>query len=251
MREAAEEAVLPVTFLLNPSLDAGRLRAAYQRDRRVRIADFLDADGAERLHKHLRERADWRLVINQGDKLFELDRNAQAALSPDAKAQLDIAIHQRARREFQYRYETVRVPDSAELRAAESTLLNDFARFISSPPLLDFLRDVTGQDAMTFADAQATAYGPEHFLTAHDDGVAGKNRLAAYVFNITPEWRADWGGLLMFHAADGHIEEAYTPRFNALNLFAVPQPHSVSYVTPFVPYRRYAVTGWLRAGPVP
>ncbi len=47
----------------------------------------------------------------------------------------------------------------------------------------------------------------------------------------------------MFHRADGHIAEALTPSFNALNLFAVPQPRSVSMVAPFAAARRYSVTG--------
>jgi Rps23 Pro-64 3,4-dihydroxylase Tpa1-like proline 4-hydroxylase len=51
----------------------------------------------------------------------------------------------------------------------------------------------------------------------------------------------------MFHSASGHVEQAFTPRFNALNIFKVPQLHSVSFVAPFVPFRRYAVTGWLRS----
>jgi SM-20-related protein len=112
--------------------------------------------------------------------------------------------------------------------------------------VVDFLRVVTGKKGIDFADAQATAYGPGHFLTAHDDEVAGKQRHAAYVFNLTPVWRVDWGGLLLFHGADGHVSRGFTPSFNALNIFAVPQPHSVSMVAPFAANRRYSVTGWLR-----
>ncbi|WP_129794476.1 2OG-Fe(II) oxygenase family protein [Sphingosinicella sp. CPCC 101087] len=234
-------------FALNPALDAMALRDRFAARGRVHIPDFLAADGAARLLAHLRERPDWILVINQDDKLFELDRSAQAALTEAQKAQLDAAVHRSARRGFQYRYETVRVPDSAAKRAAEPTLLTRFADFLAEPATLAFLRTVTGADAIGFADAQATAYSPGHFLTAHDDNVAGKDRAAAYVMNLSAEWRADWGGLLMFEGGDGHIEEAYVPRFNALNLFAVPAPHSVSYVAPFAPWRRYSVTGWLRA----
>ena len=154
-----------------------------------------------------------------------------------------------ARLGFQFRFETIRVPDRDADRLAEPTLLNEFARFLSSKPVVDFFRQITGAGDIGFADAQGTAYGPGHFLTAHDDDVDGKRRRAAYVFNLTPEWRVDWGGLLLFHAADGHVEEGYTPRFNALNIFAVPAVHSVSCVAPFAAHRRYSVTGWLRAGP--
>jgi Rps23 Pro-64 3,4-dihydroxylase Tpa1-like proline 4-hydroxylase len=106
---------------------------------------------------------------------------------------------------------------------------------------------VTGDERIAYVDAQATRYRPGHFLTEHTDDVAGKQRLYAYVLNLTPAWRIDWGGLLLFHAPDGHVAEAYCPRFNALNVFAVPQAHSVSVVAPFAPAHRLSVTGWLRA----
>lgn len=240
-----------LAFAINPALDPALLGRVFQQTGRVHVRQFLAGDGAERLQAHLRGRQDWRLVVNQQDKLFELDRAAQAALTPAQREQLDSAIATAARHGFQFCFETVRVPDAESERAADLAPLSQFARFMSSEPVLDFLRIVTDRRDIAFADAQATAYGPRHFLTAHDDEVAGKHRAAAYVMGLTPEWRIDWGGLLMFHGRDGHVEEALTPSFNALNLFAVPQPHSVSYVTPFVPNRRYAVTGWLRTSPKP
>jgi len=45
----------------------------------------------------------------------------------------------------------------------------------------------------------------------------------------------------------GNVTRAFTPGFNILNLFRVPQPHSVSWVNDLAPSPRYAVTGWLRA----
>lgn len=238
-------------YTLNPRLDPERLAHEFARAGRLHVPEWLAGDAAERLYRFLRENSAWRLHINQGEKLFELDRTQQAALTPDAAAELDRAVNQAARYGFQFRFESIRISDSAAERAAQPSLLNDFARFLSSDIMLGFLRQVTGATDIDFADAQATAYGPGHFLTSHDDDVAGKNRRVAYVFNLTPKWRADWGGLLQFYRADGHVTEAYAPRFNALNIFAVPQPHSVSYVTPAAAYRRYSVTGWLRAGEVP
>ncbi|HEX8444477.1 MAG TPA: 2OG-Fe(II) oxygenase family protein [Allosphingosinicella sp.] len=238
-------------FALNPRLDRERLAEDFARRGRLHIPSFLDADGGDPLLQHLKARDDWRLVINQGEKLFELERKAQAQLTPVQLEQLETAVRQAARQGFQFRFETIRVPDPEQERAKEGSLLSELAIFLSSYEVLGFFRQVTGRPEIAFADAQGTAYGPGHFLTVHDDEVAGKDRVAAYVLNLTPEWRIDWGGLLMFHGADGHVEEAYAPRFNALNIFSVPQAHSVSYVTPFVPNRRYAVTGWLRASPKP
>ena len=59
---------------------------------------------------------------------------------------------------------------------------------------------------------------------------------------------AGLGGLLLFYDSRGNVVRGYTPGFNMLNIFKVPQPHSVSWVTPLAANPRYAVTGWLRAG---
>jgi SM-20-related protein len=95
-------------------------------------------------------------------------------------------------------------------------------------------------------DAQATRYERGHYLTQHDDSAAEKGRLYAFVLNLTPHWRTDWGGLLNFIDADGHVAEAYAPAWNAINLFRVPQPHAVSCVAPFAGAPRLSITGWVR-----
>ena len=117
---------------------------------------------------------------------------------------------------------------------------------LNSAPFLAFIRALTGDSRAAYVDAQATRYRPGDFLTAHDDDVEGKNRLFAYVMNFTPAWRADWGGLLAFHDADGHVAEAYTPTFNALNIFRVPQVHAVTQVASFAAGPRLSITGWIR-----
>jgi SM-20-related protein len=233
-------------FQMNPSLDAKALAARFKADGKLQIPDFLEQGCAERFFESLRGRDDWALIVNQDDKSFDLDRKAQAALSDEQRLALDQAVYAGARYGFQFRYEAIRVPDGEKERRKLRDPLASFASFLSSPAVVNFLRTVTGKAGIDFADAQATAYGPGHFLTAHDDEVAGKKRHAAYVFNLTPVWRVDWGGLLLFHGPDGHVTRGFTPSFNALNIFAVPQPHSVSMVAPFAANRRYSVTGWLR-----
>jgi Rps23 Pro-64 3,4-dihydroxylase Tpa1-like proline 4-hydroxylase len=65
------------------------------------------------------------------------------------------------------------------------------------------------------------------------------------VLNLTiPDWKSEWGGFLNFFDEYGNIEAGFRPMFNSLNLFLVPQRHSVSYVAPFAPVGRYAITGW-------
>ena len=235
------------TLSLDPRMPVAALAAEFARTGRVRVQPFLDEGQAESLRAHLKGRDDWTQVVSGPAGAVELPRTARDTLPPDRLAALDAAVRAEARYGFQYRYETIRVPDKPAARQAVDDALTGFARFLSSGPVLERLRLITGIDEVAFADAQATAYGPGDFLTAHDDDVAGKARRAAYVFALSPQWRPEWGGLLLFHGAAGHLE-GWSPGMNALTLFAVPSAHSVSEVVAQVPVRRYSVTGWLRAG---
>lgn len=95
--------------------------------------------------------------------------------------------------------------------------------------------------------ARSPATGQGSFLTAHDDAVQDKARVAAFVFQLKPYWRTEYGGLLLFHDENDRAVEGLVPRFNALDLFSVPVTHSVSQVTRAAPHPRVAVTGWLSA----
>ena len=117
---------------------------------------------------------------------------------------------------------------------------------INDQPLMDLVRAVTAIPDLRKADAQATLYAPGDFLSSHDDSKAGEGRRIAYVLGFASDWRIDWGGYLLFHDEEGDVVAGFKPRFNALNLFEVPQRHSVSYVPPFAPAGRLAITGWFR-----
>jgi len=108
------------------------------------------------------------------------------------------------------------------------------------------MRAVTGIDELVKADAQATLFAPNHYLGSHSDSHVANGWRVAYVLNLAPDnWHPDWGGYLLFLNEDGDVVEGFRPRFNALNLFLVPQEHLVSYVPPFAPTARLAITGWL------
>jgi Rps23 Pro-64 3,4-dihydroxylase Tpa1-like proline 4-hydroxylase len=234
-------------FNISQTIDITSIRASFKAKGRVDIQNFLAAGQADMLRTHLMERGDWTLVLNAGDQVYEIERSRFAEMTLEQREELDRRVIEAGRRGFQYRYEAVRVPDDDADRRKRNSLLDRFVRFMSSPTVLDFLSHITDNDRLEFADGQATSYSPGHFLTSHDDDVTGKGRHAAYVFGLTPGWRAEWGGLLMFHGNDGNIEDAFAPAMGALRLFAVPKLHSVSYVTPFAPEPRISVTGWLRS----
>lgn len=51
----------------------------------------------------------------------------------------------------------------------------------------------------------------------------------------------------MFLTMDGHVAQAFSPKWGALNIFTVPQPHAVSMVTPIAEAARYSISGWMRS----
>ncbi|QIQ86317.1 hypothetical protein [Erythrobacter sp.] len=91
-------------FRINPALDPEALAREFARAGRVHIPDFLVAEDAERLLDHLKAaEEEWRLVINAGEKLFELDRKTQGEMDEGQREALDQAVNAQARAGFQFR----------------------------------------------------------------------------------------------------------------------------------------------------
>lgn len=167
----------------------------------------------------------------------------------EEQARLVQRVHDQATDDFQYLFDRFRIDAALKAGAPAPEALFDVFRLFNSPPFLALARRLTGDERILHIDAQATRYLPGHFLNAHDDLNAAAGRLYAYVLNLTPNWRAEWGGLLMFMDAPDSVTATLTPRFNALNVFRVPQPHAVSMVAPFAGTPRYSITGWWRTLP--
>lgn len=224
--------------------DCARVFAAHVR---IHIPDALDETSAMTLNAAMNAAANWALVVNSGDEVFDIKPEDRAAQGPEFDARLAGLAAQGGRGAFQFIFESIRLSEAGEPYEGEPAELRALTRFLNSEAFLGFARKVTGDPSIAYCDAQATRYRPGHFLTAHDDKVEAKKRRAAFVLNLTPRWKADWGGLLNFIDEDGHIAEGYTPAWNALNLFRVPQLHHVSYVNPLAGEDRLSITGWLRA----
>jgi Rps23 Pro-64 3,4-dihydroxylase Tpa1-like proline 4-hydroxylase len=237
----------PAPFHLNPDLDIAGLADHFARTGRIQIVDFLTEESARLLSQDLNGSNRWRHVVNGETQVFEAEPAVFDGMPADQRAALDQAMFTKAAQGFQFSYDTIRTPDDAPSRMRSGTLLDTFALFMSAPATLNCVARITGNREIVFADAQATRYRTGDFLTRHDDDVAGKGRHFAYVLGLTEGWRPEWGGLLLFNGRHGDIVETMTPRFNALSLFAIGQPHSVSYVAPYAPKARQSVTGWYRS----
>ncbi|MDZ4361822.1 2OG-Fe(II) oxygenase [Brevundimonas sp.] len=211
---------------------------------RAQITDVLDAASAMDLYRAAAEE-NYGVVTQRGTGHVDLPAAWLASLEPEQKRALGQAVQNSAVTDFQYLYDNVPIYDQVVMGQA-APVWRDLVGFLNGEAFLGLMRDVTGEARIVMADAQLTRYRPGHFLTGHDDHAEGKSRYFAYVLNLTPIWRLEWGGLLAFHGEDGNVAEAFTPRFNTLNLLRVPSPHSVTQVALSAGADRLSVTGWLR-----
>ena len=230
---------------LNPKLARRVIAEIFRTQGRVHIPDVLTAASASAVYSQLSTETPWQLSLNVGERHFDFTHQQLMVMPPEQRETMTRRMLEQSRRGFQYVFENYPLYDLYQAGERAHPLLA-VHEFLNSEEFLQFAREITGLREIAFADSQATKYLPGHFLTEHDDDVAGKQRLAAYVLGFTPQWRADWGGILQFIDQDGHVAEGYVPKFNVLNVFRVPQKHNVSYVTPAAAHARYSITGWLR-----
>lgn len=238
-------------FRLNPSLDRETLADRYRCNGRVQVRNALTEGTAAEIRKILASHTPWGMAGQAG---------SQAAPQAVEAPELRTADGQnKARHIMEASHKTAASGDYA-CRFARYPMLNAYKErwspdsphdmlleYLNTPDFLELVRDITGIENLVKADAQATLFGPGHFLGRHIDSHVGEGWRVAYVLNLAgDDWHPDWGGYLTFFDEDGDIVEGWKPRFNTLNLFAVPQSHSVSYVTPFAPAQRFAITGWVR-----
>lgn len=235
-------------FAIDPSLDASRLAPHFDRFGRMHLPGFLCTPGAETLSASLTGLDGWTVSTLGGGSTIDIPAHAFAAADDAARTALLASAHGEARSGFHYMFESLRISDLADAGVALPPGLKALYDWLNSEVFLSFARTLSGDPELAYVDAQATRYRPGHYLNEHDDEKPGAGRRLAYVLNLTEVWRPSWGGLLAFLDGDGHVAEAYTPGFNALNLFRTPQPHMVSQVSVFAGAPRLSITGWIRTG---
>ena len=233
--------------MFNPELDLESIAKTYFRDGRVVITNALPPDVADSLHAELSTRVPWSLAYRRGDESKRMDAGDYAALSGERRRLLLQEAYEEAASAFQFVYESYMLITAYLEDPDMPTPLKALVETLNSVATRQILGTLVGRDDVRKVDGQATCYRSGHFLTYHDDRRKDHGRLAAYVLNLTPNWRSDWGGLLHFMDPTGRVSGTVVPAFNQLTLFRVPQGHCVSLVAPFASAPRLSITGWLRS----
>lgn len=236
-----------LSFNLNTELDRSLLAKKFSDEGRIQIRDVLRPETAEHLRSILQNETKWGLAwqaATEGphalryEQTESLDHNEISNILQKSGAAV-------AAGQYGFVYQQYAMLDAYLGKWNPEHPLDRLLEHLNSHPFLQLIRDVTGVESIVKAEAQATCFGPGHFLTEHDDSHSRDPRRVAYVLNLSiPDWKSEWGGYLNFFDANGNIEAGFKPAFNTLNMFLVPQRHSVSYVPEFAPVGRFAITGW-------
>ena len=230
---------------INEEHDPETLGRILQKEGRLQVANFFSPDTADYLYKIHMENKNWYLAYNEGSSYFESSVEQLQALTPQQRQQFMNSINARARTQFQYVFFQYYISQAIQLEEQPGHPMHQFHEFMNSEAILNLMRTMTGEDAVRKADCYASNYAPGHFLTAHDDRHDSHDRVAAYVFSMTKTWDKNWGGHLAFFDDAGNITDALIPSFNTLNIFLVPQLHSVQLVSSFAGANRSSYLGWL------
>ena len=233
------------TLEINPNHDLASLNQTLRERGRLQVADFFTADTAEYLHQLLVSNKHWYMAYNQGNNYYESSMEQLQALAPDKRQKFMNSIYRRASTQFQYVFYQYYITQAIELNEQPGDPMHQMHHFMNSREVLDFMRTLTGENAISKADSYASMYLPGHFLTTHDDRHDKHDRVAAYVFSMNKKWEKNWGGHLAFFDDGGNITDAFIPSFNTLNIFLIPQLHSVQLVAPFAAENRTSFLGWL------
>lgn len=238
-------------FELNPNLDIAASAARFAATGRVQLRDVLTPASARELQLVLARGTDWGMAVGAGTAK-PVSFSAEKSRSPEGQQALRLASRaaeqHSARGEYGFRFAHYPIIEAIREGRDPGGPFEVLLEHLNAPAFLGMVRAVTGLEQLIKADGQATLFAPNHYLGRHNDSHVAEGWEVAYVLNLArDDWHPDWGGYLLFLDEDGDVIEGFRPRFNSLNLFRVPQPHLVSYVPPFAPIGRLAVTGWLRS----
>lgn len=234
-------------FQLNPKLDLQLLTSAYKGSRRVRIANLLATEAADRLYHHLDAEVRWRTFIVANQRQMATDP-AAGDITPDEERQMIEHAGKATHNGFASVLEANALPRNGEAaNDAGRTLLDSVHLSLNSPEFLRMCRAITGIPELNQVSSHATRMRCGHFVTFHDATQSADptaRRHVNFSLNLTPHWQPEWGGLLCFRGSDDCIE-AFQPSFNTLDLFRFPQGHWISPVAQFAATPRYTISGFM------
>lgn len=192
--------------------------------------DFLPIDLAEHLHEEIYKTPEhwWKYAYKFFDEDVKYVGNDLNSRNLDYDKKIVESLQQGY---FTYRFKrsTNHVSSCTCYECSFNTYLDN--AFVS------FLKENTYLKNPVRYETFVSVYDRGDFLSTHTDTQRG----IAFIFNLTKNWKAEYGGMLH---VDGKFIE---PEFNSLTIMELPNgglPHFVSEVTSSAPHQRIAISGW-------
>lgn len=237
----------------NADIDTEALAREFTETGRVQIKRALPNETALWLHKVFATQVPWDFTYSDGERTRYVPLEKFRTLSPAERVSIMQQVYKVSSEGFGFCYNTCAFHHKIRDGEFLDHPLKAFDDFMASPEFVDVMRKITGDDEIDGAGGAATWFGPGHYLNIHSDMVPDTELRAAFIYNLTPKWKADWGGELKFFPdkMGSKVEEAFFPSFNTFNILKLPKFHSVGVVAPFAAAPRFVISGWLYKGTPP
>lgn len=232
---------------VRPRSDLDALARRFAEAGSVLVRDVIEPTLAARVRRVLEAHTAWALVTRLAGQHRSFDAMRMDAIDATTRQTFQRQVASEAHQGFQYLFERFPLYDHGRGGRLSHPVMLEAFELLRSTAFIELGRRLTGAADIQFADGQFTRYRSGHFLTDHDDAADDMRRVAAYVWYLTPDWRAAYGGQLQFLGDTGTVASVTLPGYNDMIVFAVPQPHLVTEVASFAPGPRLALTGWFRA----
>tara|TARA_B110000483_G_scaffold234850_1_gene305520 strand:+ start:3956 stop:4651 length:696 start_codon:yes stop_codon:yes gene_type:complete len=217
--------------------DFEKYKNIFEKNKKVKIENLLITKVAEILFKHALTEKNWILSTGHDATKYEKRINKQF----EKANAIQIKKIQDKFKNDHFSYIFLRSMNNIKPSFLEYTLRKN----MGSEEFIHYLNKITNLNLTKLNTLFLSKYKGGNFLSPHSDNGNGK---LAFVLNLTKNWKPQYGGILHFmNDTKTEIVESFTPLFNNLMLFEVPEggiPHFVSHVVPYVKQERYSITGW-------
>ena len=167
---------------MNSQLSQADVKASFDKERKVRIKNFLTQEHAEKLLLSLTNDVPFEMALVRGGRYESISQSAWKAMDNQAKQAINTEVMSNAAKGIGFVYGRHLVTSTERIAQ-----MSKFYDWINSEGVLQWARELSGFDDICTASVQATRYTPGQFLTRHQDVVEREQRRLAYVVNLAPQ----------------------------------------------------------------
>ena len=240
--------------MVNSKLDLQGYSKEFKKNKVVRIENFLDKDYANEIYNFFTTQMprDWWYLSTKPNRPEIQEKTDNVRLSTNDLNPLinslvsykkSLADEHFQLGNFSYSFKRTIGNHVLGCECIECGLKS----VLQSQKGIKFINNITNYNVTKSDSLFSSLYEYGDFLATHHDGANGK---IGFVYNLCPNWKPDWGGLLHTLSEDKtKVLNTYVPQFNSLTLFdsstETGYPHYVSHVVN-KKAKRFSFAGWYK-----